>query len=378
MPAVDSQSGDSNDQAFKHLIGKELLRRMSKSLVQVHPEFDRKSFMALLRKLEPLEMKPRVRFLREELKKRLPAEYTEALSILLKSVQDGTLSGFDLWPYSDFVQTYGLKNLKISLDALKIWTPLFSSEFAVRPFLIQAPSETLRYLESCAEDDDEHLRRWATEGTRPRLPWGERLQRLIENPSLAMPILEKLKFDPALYVRKSVSNHLNDISKDHPDLVINTLARWKNQANPAQVVHLDWIIHRSLRTLIKAGHPGALRLIGVSRELKIKFTELKINKKSFFMGERLELSFKLKSTSHRAQKLVIDYIVYYVKANQRTSPKVFKLRTINLPAQGSAEIVKSHHLKRVTTRAHYPGIHSVAVQINGRVLGQISWNLRIN
>lgn len=364
-----------NPQALKHLYGKALLKRMSEAIAEVYSPFDRKGFVALMSKLEGLEMKPRVRYLRDELRKRLPEDYASALRILLNSSRVGTLKGFDLWPYSEFVQTYGLKNLELSLAALKELTPLFSSEFAVRPFLKLYPVQTLKFLAQCAVDKDVDLRRWASEGTRPRLPWGERLHDFVRDPAPTLLILELLKFDGELYVRKSVSNHLNDIAKDHPQRVIQILAAWKRLAGAAHGAKIEWITRRALRTLIKDGHSGALKLIGVSTDAKIELNGLKLRKKTFNLGERIEFEFKIRSLSEKSEKLVVDYIIHFVKANQSASPKVFKLKTVVLPAGEELVIVKNHHLKEVTTRSHHQGQHLLEIQVNGRVLGRVRWEL---
>jgi 3-methyladenine DNA glycosylase AlkC len=368
---------DLNPKALKHLFNLALLRRMSDAIGQVYVSFDRKRFLAIMNQLETLEMKPRVRCLRDELRTQLPKDYSKALQILLKSARSGTLKGFDLWPYSEFIQTYGLEDLTLSLEALKDLTPLFSSEFAVRPFLKRYPVETLKFLLQCAQDENVDLRRWASEGSRPRLPWGERLQGFIEHPSSTAAILEQLKFDSALYVRKSVANHLNDIAKDHPQLVLELLARWKKLAGPKHSIHIGWIIRHSLRTLIKSGNAQALQLIGVSTDPKIQLNDFKLNQKSFQLGDRIQFRFKISSSSAKPQKLVIDYIIHFVRANQKTSAKVFKLKTVVLPAGEELVISKVHHLKKVTTRTHYPGIHFLEIQVNGGLLGRVKWCLQI-
>lgn len=366
---------NANPQALKHLISQSIVRRMAQAIEEVYPKFDQTSFIQAAKKLEPLEMKPRVQLIREELRKHLPQDYSQALQILINSLRKNTLDSFDLWPYSDYIQTYGLDHLKLSLDALKKLTPLFTSEFAVRPFLKRYPNETLEYLRVCAQDDQVDIRRWASEGTRPRLPWGERLNLFIEDPSLTFEILEILKFDPELYVRKSVANHLNDIAKDHPMQVIHLLSQWKESTAPEHVAKVDWIIQKALRTLIKAGDPGALKLIGVSSQPKIKFKDFKLNKKQYKMNERIEFNFKIQSASSRSQKLVVDYIIHFAKANQKMSSKVFKLRTFLLPAKAELTVIKTHSLKQVTTRKHYSGVHYLEIQINGRVLGRRLWHL---
>jgi 3-methyladenine DNA glycosylase AlkC len=368
---------ESSESAFKHFFDLKLLQRIAKAIASIDKDFDEARFLKLMQELNPLEMKPRVRKIRDELKHQLPKSYPAALQILMKAAAGGKLSSFDLWPFAEFIQTYGLEDLKLSLDALQKITVLFTAEFAVRPFLIKYPKETLRYLEKCARDPDEHLRRWASEGTRPRLPWGERLQDFIRDPSQALPILEILKFDDALYVRKSVSNHLNDIAKDHPGLVIKILSKWKKEAGETHAKKVEWIIHRSLRTLIKNGHPEALKLIGVSTDAKVKLSGFKLNAKAFKLGARMEFEFKLESLAKKPQKLVIDYIIHFVKSNQSKSPKVFKLKSVMLPGEETVTIGKSHHLKKVTTRVYYPGAHWLEIQVNGKIVKRAHFDLTL-
>jgi 3-methyladenine DNA glycosylase AlkC len=255
-------------------------------------------------------------------------------------------------------------------------TVLFTSEWAVRPFIHHDPKETMKYLLVCAQDSDSHVRRWASEGSRPRLPWGERLQDFVRDPSPTLPILEQLKFDPELYVRKSVSNHLNDIAKDHPDLVVKILTAWKKEAGIKHADKIDWIIRRSLRTLIKQGHAGALNLIGISQKVKIKLVDFKVVQKKIKLGDRIHFEFEIQSLSNQSHQLVVDYIIHFVKSNKKTAPKVFKLKMIELPAKAKIRIEKKHHIKKITTREYYPGLHLLEIQVNGLVVGKQEWNLQ--
>jgi len=366
-----------NENALKHLYNRGLLKRMSEALAEAEPSFDRKHFMGFMPELELLEMKPRVRFLRDELHRQLPSDFPKALKILLQSLKSGKLSGFDLWPYTEFVQTFGMEHPDLSLEALKKLTVLFTSEWAVRPFIRQYPKETMQFLQRCARDSNAHVRRWASEGSRPRLPWGERLQDFVRDPSPTLSILEQLKFDPELYVRKSVSNHLNDIAKDHPDLVVRVLTAWKKEAGIKHADKIDWIIRRSFRTLIKDGHAGALNLIGISQKVKIKLVDFKLMQKRIKMGDRIHFEFEIQSLSNQPHHLVVDYIIHFVKANNRTAPKVFKLKMIELPAKGKIRIEKKHHIKKITTREYYSGLHLLEIQINGLVVGKQEWNLQV-
>lgn len=366
-----------NPNAFKHAISKTLLQKMAKAIHSELPSFDQKEFLSIAAKLETLELKARVCLIRDQLYKQLPSDYPKALRTLIASLKHNTLRGFDLWPYTEFVQTYGLDHRDLSLEALREITPRFTSEFAVRPFITKYPKETLSYLLKNATHKDVHVRRWASEGSRPRLPWGERLKELVKNPRPTLKILELLKFDEELYVRKSVSNHLNDISKDHPELAISTLKRWQAKAGKTHAKKIDWIIHRALRTLIKDGNAKALELIGASQDIKVKVKDLRLEKQLIKMNERLTFDFVIHSNAKKSQKLVVDYIIHYKKSNKDTAPKVFKLKNFELPAQGKVTIKKNHPVKEITTRRHYAGEHFIEIQVNGKTFAKKSWHLKV-
>lgn len=367
---------EENADALKHLYNQDLLKRIALSLAEAKPGFPQKSLLQIFPKMRELEMKDRVRLIRDELHRQLPAEFPQALEILLASLKTGHLRSFDLWPYTEYVQTYGLDHREISLQALKEMTRLFTSEWAVRPFIRRHRKESLGFLARCAADPDVHIRRWASEGSRPRLPWGERLQDLIRDPSPVRPILEKLKFDPELYVRKSVANHLNDISKDHPEWVFDLLTEWQKKAGPRHADKIQWIIRHALRTAIKAGHPRALKLIGVSSQVEVQLRNLRLEKKEICMGQPLCFSFEIQSTGKKPQKLVVDYILHFRKAKGQTTPKVFKLKTCVLPNGEKLSFSRKHPVKKITTRVYYPGAQSLSIQVNGQIFAKLHWVLK--
>lgn len=378
MPAKDNgpKKQTDNPNAFKLWINRESLERLSTEIKSVAPTFDKKAFLALAPKLDPLELKARVILISEELHKLLPSDEAKAISILVAAVERGKLQGFVLWPTTQFIQTYGLKHPKLSLEALKVITSHFTGEFAVRPFLAQDPKGTLRFLMTCAKNGNMHERRWASEGSRPRLPWGQRLDIFINSPQSTLPILEKLKFDDELYVRKSVANHLNDISKDHPELLIKTLAAWNAKAPTKQKSKIDWITRHALRTLIKKGNPAALSLIGVKAKTNAKVGALRIEKSKLRVGDRLEFGFDLRSQGKSTERIVIDYVIHFVKANGATTKKVFKLKNLDLRPGEKKHIAKRHHLKKISTRTYYNGKHSLELQVNGVTQGKVDWHLK--
>jgi 3-methyladenine DNA glycosylase AlkC len=353
--------------ALRHMFDKAHLKRTADALFAAYPAFDRKRYLASFTSLTSLPMKARVRYLSDELRALLPPDYAKALSILMKAVRGGKLQSFDLWPVTEFVQSYGLEELESSLEALKEITTHFTSEWAIRPFLNKYPKDTIKFLLKCARESNTNIRRWASEGTRPRLPWGERLHDFVKDPSPTLPILEELKFDDELFVRKSVANHINDIAKDHPALAIRLLKQWMNEAGPKDQKKVEWTIRRALRTLVKEGHPEALSLLGVSSEAAVEIRKLRLGKEDLRMGEKLEFSFLTRSLSDRVQKLIIDYRIHFVKANGKPSAKVFKLRNFVLGPKSEIEVGKAHHIKEITTREYYNGVHTLDIQINGVV-----------
>jgi 3-methyladenine DNA glycosylase AlkC len=362
-----------NPNAFKHWIGEALLQKLASELDRAHPGLDTGRLRELTPRLTPLELKDRVRLVRDTLRDILPADYVRALSILMKAARRPALKGFDLWPVTEFVQAYGLDDFDRSIQALHTLTQRFTAEFALRPFLRHHHTQTFAALGAWAEDPSPHVRRAASEGSRPRLPWGERVPSLIHDPRPGLAVLEKLRFDPELYVRKSVANHLNDISKDHPALVIATLRRWTQEAGDADQANVNWIVRHALRGLIKAGDRQALALIGVNHRPRIALRDFKLARRRVRVGDMLKFAFVLDSTTRAEQKVVVDYAIHFVNASGRHGVKVFKLKTFTLAGRASRELSKSHSLRPITTRTYYPGEHRLQIQVNGVMSHECSW-----
>lgn len=366
----------SSENAFKNWISAEVVADIAAHVSHHDKNFSVTEFKALAKKLEPLELKARIQLLREGLYQGLNKDFKKALSILLKATlkpADGVfpLRGFALWPFTDFIQTYGLKHTDESLKALYQLTPLFTAEFAVRPFLNTHPKATYLFLQKCAADKNEHIRRWASEGSRPRLPWGEQLKGAVANPESGLKILEALKYDDAEYVRKSVANHLNDISKDHPELALKTATRWLKESPAKQKDKIRWIVRHGMRTLLKKGDARALKLLGF--EGKVQMKSFKVNRKVVGIGESFEFEFQL--SAERDTKAMVDYVLHHQKANGKTTPKVFKLTVKELKAGKILFVRKKHSFRLVTTRAYHPGLHSIEIMVNGHRLGKIDFKL---
>lgn len=365
------------EKALKNIYNKNLLKRTGEYLKVAYPSFDQEAYLSIAHSFDDLTMKQRVHLIRDTLHQLLPKNYPKALSILMNLARSTKIKDFDLWPITEFIQTYGLDDFVISMDALKEVTKIFTSEWAVRPFIKRYPDETKAFLLQCARDPHPNVRRWASEGTRPRLPWGENLQDFIKNPSLNIPILDLLKFDDELYVRKSVANHLNDISKDHPVVVFQLLTKWQKEARANDQPKLDWIRRHAMRTLIKNGHPKALALVGVAVNAQVEVSKFQIKEKNLSMGDKLEFSFYVCSQKLKEQNLIIDYRIHFVRALGKSSVKVFKLKNVVLKANEKIKIEKKYQFREITTRKYYDGIHKLEIQINGTVLKAIPFQLNV-
>jgi 3-methyladenine DNA glycosylase AlkC len=368
MPASDNAPAPA---ALKDWFDAARYRKIAKDLAQLAPDFRTKHFLELtLDGLENRSLLQRVRRTTEAIHASLPRDFESALPVL-REVAPRFQHNFVAIVLPDFVALYGQEHFTASMDALAYFTRFGSSEFAVRAFLQRDLPRTLAVMERWSRDENEHVRRLSSEGSRPRLPWSFRLEALIADPSPVAPILENLRADPSLYVRKSVANHLNDISKDHPAWTLATLRRW-DLTHP----HTAWIAKRATRTLIKAGHAETFRLFGISAKPAVRATPLRVEAAQLRLGGTLEFSSTLTSTAPRAQRLVVDYAIHYVKKSGGTSAKVFKLAELTLAPGTRAVVAKRQRIRDFTTRRHYPGKHRIDLLVNGQPLTSGSFLLK--
>ncbi len=301
----------------------------------------------------------RVRHIADALHVALPAGYPAALDILQPMASQLT-HGFQAVAVTEYVARFGLDDFDRSMDALATLTRFGTAEFAVRPFLAHAPDRALAKMSEWAGSDDEHVRRLASEGCRPRLPWAARVPALKADLTLAAPILEALKADPSLYVRKSVANHLNDIAKDRPDWLLGRLAQWSQDDS-----RTAWIVRHALRTLIKQGDPRALALIGVAHGADVAVRGFAIEPPTVCLGERIAIAADIASGSTGDQRLVVDYRIHYARAGGKTAAKVFKWKTFDLAAGETVALRISQTIRDFSTRRHHPGRHDVEIIVNG-------------
>jgi 3-methyladenine DNA glycosylase AlkC len=364
-----------------HLFNEVKVKKLAKDITRVYPGFDERGFVqAVVREFPQLELMQRIAHISAMLREYLPEDYLEALTVLVASLPppcDPSLSDDDFGefiyaPYGHFVSGYGCEKryLKESLAAIKEITQRFSCEWAIRNFLNTFPKETLAELKRWTKDSHYHVRRLVSEGTRPNLPWAKKVKIASVD---TLPLLEVLYTDKTRFVTRSVANHLNDIAKTEPALVVSTLTRWQASGKQSES-EMKFILKHALRTLVKQGNRDALALLGHG-STKVSLVSFVIETPKVQTGEVLVFSCVLQSTDKTPQDFIVDYIIDFKKANGTHAQKVHKLKMVQLKPKEKVTLVKRHPLRLMTTRTLYPGEHRVTLQVNGKVFDTHSFLL---
>ncbi len=344
------------------------VRRFADGLAGAHGGFPRDRYLDLVLdgRWEERELKQRLRHLAVCLGEVLP-DYAEALEILERSAAE--TGGFMGMVLSEYVLCFGLDDPARSLPALRSFTRYGSSEFAIRPFLERDPEATLAVMLEWTTDANEHVRRLASEGCRPRLPWAPALPAFKADPEPILPILEALRDDPSEYVRRSVANNLNDISKDHPERVLEIAEAWIGRS-----ARTDRIVKHACRTLLKAGDPRAMRIFGFADPGRLDVEELTLSEAAVSIGGELRFAFALVNGEDATRKVRLEYRVDYVKARGKRSSKVFQIKEGDM-APGRHRVERKLSLKDLSTRKHHPGTHGLAIVVNGVPKAEASFDL---
>lgn len=354
-------------EALKAQFGVGIITRLSSEIADVHASFDRRAFERDAENgYEALELMARGRHLGAMLHRYLPSDFGRAVDVLLATLpaqrqSEGGMSSFFYLPHTEFVRAFGLAHFAPAMRALHALTQHFTGEFAIRPFLMQHQAETLQQLGRWASDPNEHVRRLVSEGTRPRLPWAPRLRAFQQDPSAVIRLLELLRDDPSLYVRRSVANSLNDIGKDHPARLVATAKAWLEHASDAR----RWVVAHALRSAVKRGDPAALAVLGFTGAARLDLVATSISPRRPVMGSRVTITMSLQNSSRRRQRAVVDLIVHFVKSHGGTSAKVFKLAVVDAAPAERIELRKTISLAELSTRRHYAGEHRLELQMNG-------------
>ena len=364
-----------------HLFNQEKVRKIADEIASAYPEFATQKFVkAVVEGFPDRELMERLYLVRDCLREFLPSEYRTAVQILLESLPpandpaltDNDFGDFIYGPYGSFVAEYGATeaDLDFSLTALYEITKRFSVEFPIRAFLNTFPKETLKKLALWSKDSNYHVRRLVSEGTRPKLPWAQSIDIDYKKP---LAFLDTLHADKTRYVTRSVANHMNDIAKRDPKRAVATLKRWQREGKQTEK-ELSYMVRHSLRTLVKDGNPQALALLGYT-EPKIATPALSVHTPTVTLGDQLAFSVTIQSRSTSSQPLLIDYSVYFLKADGTRSAKTFKLKQLTLAPKQSVTLHKKHRLKLMTTKKLYLGTQAIEPQVNGKKYSKTSFDL---
>jgi 3-methyladenine DNA glycosylase AlkC len=351
------------------------VEQVAQEIHRIHPPFKRAAFVrAVLSRFPELELKARIAWMADCLRAHLPDDYREAVRIILQALPapndpnltDGDFGDFIHAPYSEFVARFGCNkpDLDFSLAALREITMRFSAEDAIRYFINAFPEQTLQTLKMWSSDAHYHVRRLCSEGTRPKLPWSQKLVIPVTAP---IPILNALFADPTRFVTRSVANHINDIAKIDPALATQLLTDWKSsgQQRPEE---MRFMIAHGLRTRIKAGDVNALTLIGALPNPDVRVSQFRVPAE---VAMNTVLAFSIAVEAREDVDVVIDYILTFQTKSGKPSSKVFKLKNCAL-AMGEKIVLSKRHMLRedMTTRKLYRGQHVLEIQINGRKFGR--------
>lgn len=359
---------------LKHLIGPHTARDTADAVGRAWEPFDHAAFLAdILPVIDGLELMQRGQCIADALHRHLPADFEQAAAILhgcLPAADRKGLSGWALLAINQYVAAHGRGHLETALDLLRMLTPHFTGEFGIRPFIAEEQDAALAIIAKWVEDPNHHIRRLASEGTRPRLPWAMRLPALVKDPTPILPILEALVDDEEDYVRRSVANSLNDIAKDHPDLVADFVERHREGASKDRL----WLLKHASRTLIKKGHSKALANFGFAALTDVTVTLILESEHVSFPGE-LTFEVRLSNTGKEMRTVLVDYAIHHQKKDGSLSAKVFKGKSLMVKPGESLTIAKRHALRPITTRVYHPGLHRLEILLNGTSAASADFDL---
>jgi 3-methyladenine DNA glycosylase AlkC len=337
-------------------------------LGEVIPNFDKQKFIfeIFTDNWDSKELKQRMKHTSFVLHQFLPEDYTKTTKIIEKIIEiiklkPFTQSSLEFMFFPDYIENYGINDFETSAKTIEFVTQFTSCEFAVRPFIIKYGERMLQQMYEWSLHENHHVRRLASEGSRPRLPWAMALPELKRNPKPILSLLENLKNDPSEYVRRSVANNLNDIAKDNPDFVIQIAKQWKGISKETES-----ILKHGCRTLLKQGNSEVLKFFGLIDNPKVELINFKIKTKEIRRGDNLEFSFSIQNNDNKTQFIRLEYAIYYLRKNGQLSKKVFKISERHLNPSDIIVIHRKQSFKIITTRQFYSGQQKLSIIVNGQ------------
>lgn len=342
---------------------------LADGIADAYPGFNRSGFVeAVNSRLEKLELKARIAWIVSVLSDYLPADFGESLDILERALpppldpekEDGDFGEFIWVVPGEYVAKHGCVDARLvsALAFLRESTKRFSAENAIRPFLLAYPEQTTAFIHTCAGDENYHVRRLASEGIRPFLPWAPRV--VLPDADI-IAVLDRLYSDKTRYVTRSVANTLNDLSKIDADCVIQTLARWRREKRQ-DPEELDWMIRHSLRTLLNRTDARVLALLGYAPSPAVEVRRVAVTDR-VVVGRDFEWNCDILCRAD--EKLLVFLVIHYRKANGSLAPKVFRVKDMTASAGTTICIRKRLSFRPITTRTLHPGAHRAELLING-------------
>jgi 3-methyladenine DNA glycosylase AlkC len=368
------------DYKLKDRLGPAVPVEIAGWISSVYSSFDASSFVTQATSgLADLELMARARHVAYALSKYLPPGTARALNTLTDSLppiaepgEPAASSGLALFCYVEYVSAYGLPAFDESMSLQYGITKRLTAELSIRTFIENEYERTMRQLGVWVNDDSEHVRRLVSEGTRPRLPWAPRLRRFQSDPSPILPLLDQLKDDPSEYVRRSVANNLNDIGKDHPDVLLVVASSWYGSDATRNRKRL---VQRALRSMVKGGNREALAILGFSPNPAIVIDQLTIDPAAPRIGQSIIINSWVRNSGGDEVAVLTNLEIGFVKANGTTTAKVFKGAQFTLGPGAKRHLTKKVSLAQHSTRTHYAGEHTVSITVNGVMCGSVGFEL---
>ncbi|WP_289658417.1 DNA alkylation repair protein [Flavobacterium panacagri] len=351
---------------IKDIYSVSFYQNFSQAVAEVYPAFNKQKFIEAIfdGNFAQKEWKERMKHTTVVFHQFIPQNFPEAVSLIDKIIENLRKNNFAdsnlaFIFFADYVEMYGLEDFETSKKAFVSVTQFISCEFAVRPFILKYKEQMIDEMIKWSLHENHHVRRLASEGSRPRLPWAMAIPFLKKDPSSILLILENLKNDPSEYVRRSVANNLNDIAKDNPQIVLEIACKWKGHSKET-----DGIIKHGCRTLLKQGHPEILSHYGLESS-NIELSSFEIKTPTVKIGDYLQFQFHLNNKNEEPKTVRLEYAVHYKKAKGHLAKKVFKISEKIYHPNQMIKIERNQSFKLITTRVFYTGIHQLSIIING-------------
>ncbi|MBT5953844.1 DNA alkylation repair protein [bacterium] len=360
---------------FKDVFCLPFYKSFCKAFSPLSPLFDSQLFIdkIFIDEFESFELKERISHTAKVFSEFMPQNFPEASELLIEFVDHLTSlgvkrDGIEYLFLSDYIWMYGIDDLESSIKAIEVVTQFVTCEFSVRPFILKYPDVMMKQMVDWSTHESEYVRRLSSEGSRPRLPWAMALPLFKKDPSPLFKILENLRYDSSEYVRRSVANNLNDISKDHPDVLMSFVKKWKGVSKET-----DWLLKHASRTLLKKGDSTTLALFGLDSS-GLEVSDFKVDTPLVNIGERVSFSFILKNKINGTKRVRLEYAIYFMLKNGKQSKKVFKISEKDIGKGYNERVLRTHSFRFITTRTYYPGEHKVSVIVNGKESEHLSFD----